>query len=119
MPIPVFVDEILCRHFADGSKPLRTPWAHPDEVAGGYWIPGISEAVNAAALEHEEAVFHDVHLHQAERGAGLIDHGVDREIELHFVWKQALHLQSGIVVERMRRNLVFAGNDRLRWFGGC
>ena len=84
---------------------------HPDKIAGGDRVPRIAEAINAAAFEHQQAVLHDVHFDHAERGSRLIHHGVHCEIEMHRVGKQAFHLQARIIIEWLRGNCVFAGND--------
>src|SRR5271165_3804269 len=85
MAMKIFVDEILCRDFAESSEPLRTPRSHPDEVASGDGIPGVAEAIDSAALEHDEAVLHHVHLDHAERRSRLVDHGVHREVVARLV----------------------------------
>ncbi len=90
------------------------PWCprrHPDEISRRNGIPGIAEPVDASAFEHDEPVLHHMHLHHAERGAGLVDHGVDCKIETHLVRQKTLDLQSRIVREWMRRNLVFVRHN--------
>src|ERR1700732_786700 len=111
MAVPIFVDEIFCGHLADRSKPLRTPWSHPDEVSRGHRIPRIAESVNSATFEHDEPVLHYMHFHHAQRGAWLVDHRIYREVKAHLVGKQTFHLQRGIVSERMRRDCIFARNN--------
>ena len=87
MAVPVFVNEILCRDFSDGAKPLWAPRRHPDKIAGGHGIPRIAETIDAAAFEHQEAVLHDVHFDHAECGSRLVDHRVHGEIEMHRIGK--------------------------------
>ncbi len=60
MAVPIFINEVFRRALADGSEPLGAVGAHPDEIAGGDGVPVVAEAVDAAAFEHEQAVFHDV-----------------------------------------------------------
>jgi hypothetical protein len=81
MAIPIFIDEVFCGEFTEGSKPLGAVGAHPDEVACGDGIPVVAETVDASALEHEEAVFHDVDFDLAEGCAWLVGHGVDGEVK--------------------------------------
>ncbi len=107
MPVPILVDEIFGGYLADRSEPLWAPRRHPDEIPGRDRIPGITEPVDTASLQHDESVLHDMHFHRAERGAGLVHHGVHRKIETRSVRKQAFHLQIGIIVERVRRNGIF------------
>src|SRR6266699_1545281 len=77
---PVLVDEVLCGLLADGAEPLRAVRRHPDEIAGFDRVPGVAQPVDATAFEHQEAVLHDVNLHHAEGGAGIVGHGVHREV---------------------------------------
>src|SRR5215471_14226424 len=58
MPAPVLVDEILRRLLAQGAEPLRTVGSHPDEITSRDRIPRIAEAIDAAAFEHQQPVFH-------------------------------------------------------------
>src|ERR1700722_2902878 len=67
MPVPVFVDQVFRRHLPDCTKPLRTPGTHPDEIAGSHGIPRVAQPVNAAAFQHDEAMFHYVHLDHTQR----------------------------------------------------
>src|SRR6202030_2248881 len=112
MTVPIFVDEILCRHLADRCEPLRAPRSHPNEVSCGHRIPRIAEPVNSATFEHEEPVLHYMHFDHAQRGTWLVDHRIYREVKAHLVGNQTLHLQRGIVSERMRRDCIFARNDQ-------
>src|ERR1700685_2637158 len=112
MPVPVFVDEIFCRHFAERSEPLRTPWSHPDEVSCGPRIPRISKPVNSATLKHDEPVLHQVHFNHAQRSARLVEHCVYCEVKTRLIGKQTLDLQAGIVSERMRGDRIFIRNDQ-------
>ncbi len=89
MTIRVFVNEIFRGDFADRSEPLRAPRRHINKIAGGDRIPGVAQAVNAAAFEHQEAMLHNVHFNHAERGSRLVDHGVHGEVELHGIGKEA------------------------------
>src|SRR5579864_1104489 len=114
MPVPVFVDEIFCGYFAERSEPLRTPWAHPDEVSRRYRIPRIAEPVNSATFEHDESVFHHVHFDHTQRGSRLVDHGVHREVETRLIGKHAFDLQAGIVCEWMGEDRIFVRNDQMR-----
>src|ERR1700689_3202339 len=114
MPVPIFVDEIFCRNFSYCPKPLWAPGRHPEKISGGSRIPGIAEPVNSSAFEHDESVFHDMHLDHAERGAGLVDHGIDGKIKAHLVWQEVPDLQVWIVVERLRVNLIFVRNNQVR-----
>src|ERR1017187_6741800 len=111
MPVPVFVNEVFRRHFAEGAKPLHTIGAHPDEIARDHWIPEIAEPINPAPFQHDEAVLHHMHFDHAERSPGLVDHRVYREIKRHFVRKQALHLEVRIFSERVRGNRIFVRDD--------
>src|SRR5882757_1580802 len=81
MAIPIFVDQILRWLLAECAKPLRTKGAHPDKVALGHWIPLISKPVDAATLQHEKPMLHHMDFNHAERGAWLIGHRVDGEVE--------------------------------------
>ena len=114
MTVPVFINEIFCGLLTDGTEPLRAPRAHPDEIAGGGGIPRVAEPIDAAAFEHEQAMLHDVHFHYAERGAGLIGHRVDSEVERRLIGEETLDLEIWIVVESVRGDGVFAGDDELR-----
>ena len=77
----VFVVEVRSRFRAHCDKPLRTVGSHPDSVACLDGVVGVFEAVDALALEHEEAVFHDVGFDEGKGSAGLIGEDVDGEIE--------------------------------------
>src|SRR5258708_15930179 len=70
--IPVFVNQVLCRGLAQCAEPLWAVGRHPDKIACLDRIPVVSEAVNAAAFEHQQAVLHDVDLHQCQPGASII-----------------------------------------------
>ena len=61
----------------------------------------VAEAIDAAAFEHQQAVLHDVDLDHAERGAGLVGHGVDGEVEGGLVREQARTWRSGSPFERV------------------
>src|SRR5215475_14752912 len=93
VPVPVFVNEIFRRHFADGTEPLRAPGAHPDKVTSGDGIPSITEAVDASAFEHEQAVFHDVHFDLTESGTRLVQHRVDGEIVAEFIGQKTFDVE--------------------------
>src|SRR5260370_42458837 len=101
MPVPILVDKILGRNFSDRSEPLWAPRSHPNEIPGRDRIPRISEPVDASAFEHDESVLHDMHFDHAERGAGLVNHGIDAKIEAHLVRQETLDLQGGIASEWM------------------
>src|ERR1700688_3082798 len=116
--VPVFINKIFCGRLAERAEPLRAPRRHQDEVSAGPRVPQSAEPINAAAFEHDEAMLHHVHLDHAERGPGLIDHRVYRKVETHFLWKEALHLQAGIVLEWMRSHGIFVRNDQTRRFDG-
>src|SRR6201999_3709589 len=108
MAIPVLVDEVFCRGFTEGSKPLWAIWAHPDEVSGADGIPVVIEFVDTAALQHEQTVLHDMHLYHAESGTGLVGHGVDREVEGSGIGKEAADDQVGVSHQRLPDDAGFA-----------
>lgn len=118
MTIRVFVNEIFRGDFADRSEPLRAPRRHINKIAGGDRIPGVAQAVNAAAFEHQEAMLHNVHFNHAERGSRLVDHGVHGEVELHGIGKEAFYLEAGVVIQRLCSDGIFARNDCARRFDG-
>src|SRR6266853_1949959 len=101
MPVPVLIDEIFCRNLTDSSEPLRAPGSHPNKIARGDWIPRVAEAINTAAFEHDEAVFHYMHLDHAQCRSRLISHRIHGEIETHRVGKQAPDLQIRVSAERI------------------
>src|SRR5271166_1588948 len=105
----IFVDKIFRGNFAERSKPLRTPWSHPDKISHRNRIPAIAEPVNSAAFEHDEPVLHHVHFDHAQGCTRLVHHRVYGEIKAHLVGQQTFHLQAGIVFERMRGDRVFTG----------
>src|ERR1700676_3058055 len=117
MAVPVFVDKIFCGRLAERSKPLRAPRGHPEKISGGHWIQRITEAINAAAFEHDKSMLHHMHFDHAERSPGLIDHRIYGEVKAHLVGKKALHLQAGIVLKWMRSDRIFVRNDQMRRFG--
>src|SRR5258706_2253749 len=108
MPVPVLVDEIFCRNLTDSSEPLRAPWSQPNKISRGDWIPRVAEAINSAAFEHHEAVFHYVHLDHAQCRSRLVRHGVHAEIETHRVGNETAHLQIRVSAKRIRRDRIFA-----------
>src|SRR5882724_36900 len=114
MTITNLINKVLCRNLADRPKPLRTPRSHPDEIPRRNGIPRIPEPVNSSTFEHHKSVFHNVHLYYTQRGAGLVDHGVNRKIEAHFVRQQALYLQCRIISEWMRYNIILMSNNQRR-----
>src|SRR5579871_5123562 len=62
MAIPVLIDQIPRRRFAQRAVPLRTIGRHPDEVTGFHRIPVFAEPINTFAFEHQQTVLHDVNL---------------------------------------------------------
>jgi len=115
MTVRILVDEIFRGNFAEGAEPLRAPGTHPDKIAGSDGIPGVTEAVNAGAFEHDQAVLHDVHFDLAEGGAGPVDHGVDGEIEGRLIRKKAFDLEIRVIVQKLRLDAVLGGHDEARW----
>ena len=113
MAVPVFVDKIFRWHFAQGAEPLRAPWCHPDEIALRDWIPCVAQAVDPAAFEHYESMFHHMYFDLTERRAGLVHHRIHCEVKTHLIGKQAFDLQVGIISQRMRSDGIFIGNDQL------
>ena len=112
MAEPVFVDEVFGGEFAEGAEPLGAVGGHPDEVAGGDGVPAVAEAVDAAALEHEEAVLHVVDFDDGEGGTGVVGHGVDGEVPGGAVGHEVFDLEGGVVVEGLGGDLGFvAGED--------
>ena len=81
MAVPILIDDVLRGRFADCAEPLRAVRGHPNEIAGGDGMPAIAKTVDAAAGDHEQAVFHDVTFDHGKRGARFEGHGVDGEIE--------------------------------------
>ncbi len=57
-------------------------------------IPRVAEAIDAAALEHQQAVLHHVNLHHAERRAGIVGHGVHGEIVGRSIGHERPHAQA-------------------------
>src|SRR6266436_2542087 len=111
MPVPIFINEVFCGNFADRSEPLRAPGSHPNKIARGDWVPRVAEAINTAAFEHHEAVFHYVRLDHAQCRSRLISHRIRGEIETHRVGKQAPDLQIRVSAERIRYGSIFARYD--------
>src|SRR4051812_47513289 len=99
MTIPVLVDQIPGGLLADSAKPLRAVRRHPDEVARGDWIPAVAKPIDAATIEHEQAVLHYVTLNRRQASARLVGHRVHPEIKRHVVWNQAADLEPWIVVQ--------------------
>src|SRR5215469_2839169 len=85
MTVPVFIDEVFCRDPSNGSEPLRAVRCHPDKVSRGHSIPFVVKSVDAASIEHEQAVLHDVHLDHTQTSTWLVAHRVYCEIECHRV----------------------------------
>ena len=77
-------------------------------------IPRVAEPVDAAALEHQQAVLHHVNLHHAQRRAGIVGHGVYGKIVCWSVRHEPAHSQRTIVHERRRRDGGFAANHDFR-----
>src|SRR5208337_3382371 len=77
MPVPILVDEIFGRDFAQRAKPLRTIWRHPDEVAFLDRVPMFTQAIDAASFKHHKAVLHHMDVNHRETGTGLEGHSVD------------------------------------------
>ena len=80
---PVFVNEIFRRLLSNRTEPLRTIRRHPDEVAGfDGTLTNRRACRDAPAFEHQQAVFHNVNFDHTETGAGIVGHGVNREVIL-------------------------------------
>src|SRR5580698_7935483 len=94
MTAPVFVDQIFRGALAERAKPLRAVGSHPDKIAGLDRVPGVAEAIDAAALEHQQAVLHDVNFDHAERRAGIVGHGVDGEVISRTVWHEGTYTKA-------------------------
>src|SRR5437773_9883563 len=88
MPVPVLVDEVLCRSLSQRAEPLRTIGGHPDEIAGRHWIPTFIQAIDSATLKHKESMLHDVDFHHRQRRTGLIRHDIYRKIEGRIIREQ-------------------------------
>ena len=83
-------------------------------VTGYQWSP---EAIDAAAVEHQQAVLHHVDLDHRQRRAGLVGHGVHREIEGRIVGQQRAYGQPRVAVQQVFRYGLFGsdeGGRRLR-----
>ncbi len=100
MAAPILVDEVLGGTLADGAEPLWAVRRHPDEVASLNGVPRIAQPVDAAAFEHQQAVLHDVNLHHAERRAGVVGHGVHREIVCRAIRHERTNAQGRIAHQR-------------------
>src|SRR4051794_25037305 len=62
LTVHVLVKEIPGRGRATGIKGLRTERTHPDEIAGLHLVPYVVQEIHALALEHVQAVLHDMGL---------------------------------------------------------
>ena len=97
VPVPIFVNEILRRRFAQSPNHCGQYGRHPDEIACRHGIPMVAEAVDSVAGEHQETVLHHVDLYHRQRRAGLKGHRVHGEIEGGIRREQRANLQSGII----------------------
>src|SRR5205823_5035929 len=58
--IPVLIYQVFCRCWAERAEPLRAPRRHIDEIACGYRVPVVSQAVDASSCQHQQAMLHHV-----------------------------------------------------------
>ena len=110
MAVPILIDEIFRGNFADCAEPLWTPRAHPDEIAGSHRIPGVAQAINAAAFKHQQTMFHHMHFDHAQGSSRLINHRVHCEIKTHGIGEQVFNLQARVTIERFGEDRIFTGN---------
>src|SRR6516164_3725822 len=114
MPVPVFIDEIFCWDLSNGSEPLRAVRRHPDKVSRGHWIPFVVEPVDAASLEHEQAVLHEVHLDHTQTSTRLVAHRVYCEIEGHRVRQKRAYKKIAVAHQRLRLDRWLASYEQRR-----
>ena len=77
-------------------------------------VPGVAEPIDTLAVEHEQAVLHDVHLDLRQRGARLVGKDIHRQIEGGVVGQQRLQTGVGIAVKRYAFDILFAADRQPR-----
>jgi len=73
--------QVTRRHFSECTEPLRTVRSHPNAVAGCHRIPGVFQSINTPALQHQQAMLHDVGFYKGEASARFVVENIRRKIK--------------------------------------
>ena len=112
--IHIFIIEITRRGLTYRGKPLRTVRSHPNAVPGRDWVPGVFQSINSQALQHKEAMLHDMSFYEGQVSAGVVFEDVYRQIKGRIVWQK--NLEQGVFVAEIRlgNRLAFVSQNDLR-----